>query len=718
LGGSSIFTSKSRLALLFLFFAVVGTLFITERARLEVSYKDRIYPSVLAAGVDLGGLTVDEASAHLAARLDPYASTPLAIRANGVEVQASPDSLGFRPDAASRIAQESFEIGRSSDLPTVLLGPLAAHRLATPLTSSDLVDDGALAAAVARLATQLDRRRVDARLVLGPAPRIEPSQTGQRVDQAAAIELIRSQLTGLRNDPIDLAAPLDPPQVTTEQLQPVLDRANRIASQTYVLTDSAASWPIPKNVIQQALVLTENSSGLDVRSDALAPFVKSLANQVERPAQDARLELSSGSAVLVPEQVGRQLDLLGTLTDLQAAILAENPIVPLRVIETPPEVRTSDLAPLADQAATALKRGLVLRVNGKEYPVAASDLAGALTVSPTGNGWTLALKPDELARVVHAINGQFVHPSLDARFGWQNGTVVIPPGPIPVTAIDEPRAVAAILAGWQKGQVDLPIASSTVPALDPAMVAKIQSDLHEVLRERKTSFAGSIPERASNIALALSKINGTYVAPGELFSFNHVLGPLTIAAGFRWGFAYAPGDKGVGFQVVPSVGGGICQVATTLFQPVFWTGYTIEERHWHDFAMHHYADNGYLGLDATVFPEDDVDFKFRNDTDHGLLILAGTDGDKARVTLVGTKPDWTVSVAPEVDSNVVPAPTAVERTTSPVFAKGRQIILEEAQPGLTTEVVRRVSYPDGHVRTLVLKSIYQPAPLSILVGTG
>jgi vancomycin resistance protein YoaR len=134
--------------------------------------------------------------------------------------------------------------------------------------------------------------------------------------------------------------------------------------------------------------------------------------------------------------------------------------------------------------------------------------------------------------------------------------------------------------------------------------------------------------------------------------------------------------------------------------------------------MHHYADNGYLGLDATVFPEDGVDFKFRNDTDHGLLILAGTDGQNARVLLVGTRPDWTVKVDPEVDTNIVPAPPGVDRTTSPVFEKGRTIVLEDAQAGLTAEVVRHVIYADGHQRTLDLKSTYQPAPLSVLVGTG
>lgn len=55
---------------------------------------------------------------------------------------------------------------------------------------------------------------------------------------------------------------------------------------------------------------------------------------------------------------------------------------------------------------------------------------------------------------------------------------------------------------------------------------------------------------------------------------------MTLATGFQWGFAYSTGSNGVS-EVVPSVAGGVCQVATTVFQPVFWAGYEIDERHWH-----------------------------------------------------------------------------------------------------------------------------------------
>ena len=86
--------------------------------------------------------------------------------------------------------------------------------------------------------------------------------------------------------------------------------------------------------------------------------------------------------------------------------------------------------------------------------------------------------------------------------------------------------------------------------------------------------------------------------PGGLFSFNQALGPTTLDAGFKTGWGIT--TSGGGVKTVPSVAGGICQVATTLFQTVFWSGYQIEERNWHLYRIQSYTSKGVDGLDATV----------------------------------------------------------------------------------------------------------------------
>jgi len=379
-------------------------------------------------------------------------------------------------------------------------------------------------------------------------------------------------------------------------------------------------------------------------------------------------------------------------------------------------VTTESLKPLALQAQKQIDAGLVLTADGQTFKLSSADLAPMVKVDASAGNPKLTLDETKLRGRIAQIDGQFRHPSLDARIGWSGGQVTIASKTIPGVAIDESAAVKTVQAGWAKGTVALPTVETNIP-VDDALVARLNADLRGVIGSRQTSYVGSIPERANNVQLAMSKINGSYVAPGETFSFNRAVGPTTLDAGFQWGFGFSSGAGGS--KVVPSVAGGICQVATTVFQPVFLAGYEIDERHWHMFPMSNYRVNGYWGLDATVDGESNLDMKFLNDTDHGLLILAQTTSDRrAIVTLVGTRPDWKVQVTPEQLTNMTPPPAGVDRETSPLFQKGRTIVLEEAQQGFVSHVTRTVTYSDGHVRTLNMVSKYQPSQESILVGTG
>src|SRR6476620_11561652 len=109
----------------------------------------------------------------------------------------------------------------------------------------------------------------------------------------------------------------------------------------------------------------------------------------------------------------------------------------------------------------------------------------------------------------------------------------------------------------------------------------------------------SVPEKAANIRLAAQRLNGVVVPPGGMFSFNDEVGPTTLESGFQWGFGLVTGAQG-GAHTVPSVAGGICQVATTLFQSVFWGGYQLEERFWHLYWIPAYTSRDVVGIDATV----------------------------------------------------------------------------------------------------------------------
>jgi vancomycin resistance protein YoaR len=143
-----------------------------------------------------------------------------------------------------------------------------------------------------------------------------------------------------------------------------------------------------------------------------------------------------------------------------------------------------------------------------------------------------------------------------------------------------------------------------------------------------TELGDSSENRIHNVGLMASILDNRLVMPGQQFSFNDAVGPRTPERGFLEGQAIVDG------LLIPSIGGGVCQVATTLFDAVFAAGLEVDERHNHDLYISHYG----LGMDATV-SWDDLDFQFTNDTDHPILIRATADSSAMIVNLYSAPAD-------------------------------------------------------------------------------
>ena len=158
----------------------------------------------------------------------------------------------------------------------------------------------------------------------------------------------------------------------------------------------------------------------------------------------------------------------------------------------------------------------------------------------------------------------------------------------------------------------------------------------DLLGAQMTYYSGSTSERINNIRLAASKLDGLILLPGESFSYNDTVGKRTQEAGFQYADAYSDG------QVVPELGGGICQVSSTLYSAALYSRLKILSR------TNHYFKVGYLdfGMDATV-SWGAPDFKFRNDKELPIKLAAylnegenslvieiwGTDFDGVKVKL-------------------------------------------------------------------------------------
>ncbi len=168
----------------------------------------------------------------------------------------------------------------------------------------------------------------------------------------------------------------------------------------------------------------------------------------------------------------------------------------------------------------------------------------------------------------------------------------------------------------------------SVDVIKPNVVTSDVNNLGEmqVLGVGYSTFKDSHTNRIKNIANAVKKLDGILIKPGEEFSANKYAGPYTTEEGFF------PEMVIKGNEIKPEVGGGMCQIGTTLFRMAMNSGMPISERRNHSLVVSYYADpeNGNPGTDATLY-EPDVDFKFKNDTGGYLLIQTSVDYTKQQL---------------------------------------------------------------------------------------
>jgi vancomycin resistance protein YoaR len=168
------------------------------------------------------------------------------------------------------------------------------------------------------------------------------------------------------------------------------------------------------------------------------------------------------------------------------------------------------------------------------------------------------------------------------------------------------------------------------------------------------------------------------------------------------------------------VGGGICQVATTVFQTAFWAGMPMIERSWHLYWIPRYGQppSGMKGLDATVDPDYGLDFKFRNASNDWIAVVSSFNGSYLTFELWGTNPGWEVIVDPAVYSSYRPASQEMVYETSDQLPSGTSVFVEHAEDGFDA-AIHRVVKKDGQViDDATLVSTYAPARNVTLVGTG
>lgn len=218
---------------------------------------------------------------------------------------------------------------------------------------------------------------------------------------------------------------------------------------------------------------------------------------------------------------------------------------------------------------------------------------------------------------------------------------------------------------------------------DPKITKDDLSSINGVLGSFSSPYGTSAPGRCTNIELATKEINGTLLMPGEEFSFNKVVGPRTEERGFKEAGTY------VGNKVEPGIGGGVCQVSTTLYRAAMHANIRPTER------TNHSLRAGYAkpGLDATV-SFGTLDYKFKNPYDFPIYIQGSTKGKIITYNILGNV-DVLDGKTYDMDSEVVETiPPDVKITDDPTLDEGKEVVDSAGTPGYKVNSYQ-ITYEDG-----------------------
>ena len=360
-------------------------------------------------------------------------------------------------------------------------------------------------------------------------------------------------------------------------------------------------------------------------------YLGRLAAEMDRPVKEASLQVDGTDVVVEPGQVGRSLDIPATIKRIkEQLIMLRDGEIQVVVEETSPVIL--DVGEQAQIAEEILSESLVLRLpksgDGDPGPWVfdPEELARMMVIERVSIAGTetyqVRLSSQLLLSFLEGISpGLYVKPE-NARFMFNDDTRELELVQPSVTGqfLDIETSVHLIqervLSGEHRVVLDL---EYTIPEVTSDTTAA-DLGITELVSSHTSYFYGSSASRKQNIATAASRFYGVLVAPGEIFSMADVLGDVTLDAGYEEAWII------FGDRTIKGVGGGVCQVSTTLFRTAFLGGYPVVERHPHAYRVYYYeqtyggANNSkWAGLDATVYVPM-VDFKFKNDGENWLLM--------------------------------------------------------------------------------------------------
>lgn len=415
-----------------------------------------------------------------------------------------------------------------------------------------------------------------------------------------------------------------------------------------------------------------------------------------------------------------------TLTDLivAAGISGQNTVpAPVKIAKR--DITSQEAGIAATAAQNAAKTPITATYEDKNWQLD-SDLLRKLFVFKLSNGLDkddarlklpnqksasgVVLVPvvatDAIAANVIPLLGATVGTApVPATFSASNGSVTVIPSKNGLGA--DPAKMAHDLVKQMQSEKSDKSVTVVTHEVAPAFTTEKANALgiKDRISTYTTTFSSGNAARVTNITLMTKALDGAIVMPGATFSLNGTVGEANAAKGYQEAGAIVDG------QPTSQVGGGICQVNTTLFNAALLSGVKITERVNHSLYISSYP----LGRDATVsWPG--PDFKFVNTLDHAILIATSSTRSSVTISFYGVDPGYKVDLSSATWVSQTPAP--VQRVNDPTLPAGTEVVKQNGDVGGKVTFVQTVTKNGEQVFQKTFTSVYKVEPRIIQVGTA
>jgi vancomycin resistance protein YoaR len=568
-----------------------------------------------------------------------------------------------------------------------------------------------------------------------PGVKVAGVGVGGLTPQAATLKLEKELAPRISGRPVTVVASGASWEVSSEKIGAAVDATDTVVRALAITrTDFAASVVARVRALGGTLDLTAT---VKADPEKLATLIDEIDDSVATPPKDANILVESLEPTLVPAVFGSGVARAVFGPRLLATFAADDREIALDMEAVPPHVSDDDARQALADARKMLGGAAVVAWEQKSWAFEPKTIAGWMTfrsvpfASAAASGSAVAsaggspestdagalermvlragLDSVEVSASVTPLTGGVGRPAINAKFVVEGGRVTVSGGQVGLGP-----DIAGLTSDLEKALVDGPERKATLrlATLQPELTAEKAKEMGiiERISTYTTTFIASQKSRVNNIHLLADALNDKLVPPGGTFDFNQTVGQRTAAKGYQEAPAIVNG------RLVPQIGGGICQIGTTFFNTVFFSGFPVIERKNHSFYISHYPK----GRDCTV-TWGGPNLRWKNDSPYWVLVKTSYTKSSVTVSLYGTDPGYDVDYTTSAFSNIrphsieeIPDPTLPGPTATKLAAR---VLEEGGVDGALCTVVRTVTKAGVVVRTDTFVSNYKPKVEYVRVGT-